>query len=1791
MAEIKRTFSQKGFMNKDSDERIVPPGQYRDANNIQVSTSDGSNVGTAQSLLGNIDVSGDVVPDNYSKCVGAIAKPESDLIYYFVFSGGNNYGNVNLTPNIMKDYIIEYNTNSKSSKYVFVDIHSVVGSVVENSPAPYNHFIIDELSNANINVTGVRIGMTVFGTFTNSTGGNIAHPITGAAVANGATYSISTFDGVTVTDIKQEGGAPAGWEIWTSLGSGLPATTGDLIRFVAPKVLKFGPNNFIPAINVLDDMLFWTDNLNEPRKINITRSLHGTGGIAYLHNGGVAGFSAGAPTDSTMSNIANNNDHFHTRLVTKENFQYKVCTNPAGNKARYIEEADITVIKRNPTMPLELEMSTTEISRESSGTANPIFANLSGVPFHDGTDPYTVGQTLTVTFDSVVDFREGDVLIFVQNDPDNDPSNFPTEDALVRALVTSGNTGGPANGGITGPYTIEMQAVDQTLGNTDINWYCRLEQAKPLFEYKFPRFSYRWKYVDGEYSTFAPWSEIAFLPGDFDYLPKKGFNLGMTNNVRSLKLKRYFQEFSNVPGDVVAVELLYKETNKAVCYTVKEIKKSDGAPLWPDMAANWNNRGEYTISSELIHAAVPANQLLRPWDNVPRIARAQEITANRVVYGNYVQNYDIDEAIEIDVDYVSTDIDNSGNVDGIETPTLSCKTLRNYQVGVVFSDFYGRETPVQVPKKGGSVAIPKGACITSNQLRARLISDPPSWAEKMKWYIKETSNEYYNVAMDRFYDAEDGNVWISFPSAERNKIAIDTYLILKKQHDNQTAVLDRARYKCIAVENEPPTFIKKNRKSYGMAQVDFTTAGKPEIDKTFIIVRRSDFEANFSNAVDKDDLELRIGGVDGGTVFTSNFYDVAGIALGGGTWAKITIKGKFENDVAFAAGMDPSNEIKLEIVENQIKHKPEFDGRFFVKIYKDLVLENELLTAFNDTLIYAVVDTMQVGYRNDHGGSNESTWTSWRNNHTGDQYSTNNRWYYDCEGSQDQQSGQTYDSSQRGGCFNSGGVGYFELGYSNFNHSGGVSSQGSKFTVPYDRLKNVGGLIRWSQDPTQTIYTIDGIRGKIASTIGAGMNLFGGESGSSSKPLVGGAGDTKWNYSNATTDDDNQKVAYRIRLGSFNGGPNTWFHGGLDVSTGPNAPTNHNWCPLASDQSTFNNMNAANELYTATTYGTGCNHFGGYTGRFLDGWTDNSKCISTIEFLEPFIVTDTEGGQTFSSDNPAIWETEPKEDVGLDIYYEASGCIPINFSHVTNEELIPIGSTFSFPGHSAVHTISALNDDVITFTPLANIAAADESSIVITRYDNSKITGVINKSGGVSIGDQITGIYMGRFPKKHNNTSKPQYATHHQQFSLGWFNCWAWGNGIESDRIRDDFNAAQIDNGVKASTTIAEPYETERRGSGFIWSGIYNSTSGVNRLNQFIQAEPITKDLNPDHGTIQKLFTRNTDTLCFCEDKVLTISTNKDALFNADGSSNVSASNNVLGQAIPINGEFGISTNPMSFAATPSGAYWCDQMRGQVLALNGKSVMSISDIGMKDYFNDELRGSANWFIVGTYDGKKNEYNLTFGKKYNKTQFTPTSQTVSYSEMVKGWSSFKSFKPEVGISLNNEYYTWYEGEMHQHHMENDLLGNAHPRNNFYGLQYYSDFTVIFNDQPGSVKSFNTINYEGTQARITPFVTANVTDAAGNNFTIGDREYYNLNVKQGWYVDSMITNLQTTDDLEFKNKEGKWFSTIKGEATTLSNLDETEFNTQGIGIANIVTSGVRNSTKREFTIRDYSGGGWD
>ena len=379
---------------------------------------------------------------------------------------------------------------------------------------------------------------------------------------------------------------------------------------------------------------------------------------------------------------------------------------------------------------------------------------------------------------------------------------------------------------------------------------------------------------------------------------------------------------------------------------------------------------------------------------------------------------------------------------------------------------------------------------------------------------------------------------------------------------------------------------------------------------------------------------------------------------------------------------------------------------------------------------------------------------------------------------------------------------------------------------------------------------------------------------------------------------------------------------------------------------------------------------------FVDGSNITTDSAAALQFVNP-VPGYVSGGV---SHTPAVWETEPKKNTDLDIYYEASDAIPTSINEKTRELFAPVGCRVDFPGKP-----EATNGEFNIAGPIilrdwtgpaqfklnTGINKKDSNDVVInyagavvrfTKLDGSYATAVIlaQPSGSGNAGDTIK--YLNLQPKPEG------------KFGLSWYNCFCLGNGIESNRIRDDFNQMKITNGARASSVLEEPYQEEHRKNGLIYSGIYNSTSNTNNLNQFIIGEKITKDLNPTYGSIQKLFQRRVSLVAFCQDKVVSITSNKDALFNADGTPQLISSTNVLGDATPFVGDYGISNNPESFASESYRAYFADKQRGVVLRLSRDGLTPISDIGMRDYFRDELILSRS--LLGTYDAYSQLYNLT-----------------------------------------------------------------------------------------------------------------------------------------------------------------------------------------------------------------------
>ncbi len=1432
MPEIKHHF-RSGKMNKDLDERLVPNGEYRDALNVQVATSEGDDVGALQNVLGNQQV-GNVMPSG-SKCIGCIADEENDKIYWF----GQRTNQVNA--------VLEYHN----------------GAV--------NPVLID--------------------------------------TAN---------------------------------------------------VLQFKPSTLITGINIIDGLLFFTDDNSEPKVINIEK------------------FKEGSPDFTT-----------HTTLTDQD-----------GTSYNFIEE-DVTVIKKGPTTAPVLFMSPTKrfkpFPQNQDSNGNPIPAAVETTASFNVTDSEgnaNIGTNIQVTVYGM-GWQTGDTVIATAGE---DGDVFDDEYGV--SFIVS-NMIAEDDDEQTAVLTIQSASEDQPTIN--VSWNLKLKQEDPLFEKEFVRFAYRYKYKDGEYSVFSPFTEPAFLPDIFEYDPAQGYNTGMVNTLRYLKISGFRP--SDMPKQVIETEILFKKEQSTNVYSVVSLKKSD---------EDWNNNS-YIIESEIIYKLLPSMQLLRPFDNVPLKAKSQELVANRIVYGNYLQQFDlidtnsneISPSFERSIDPLGFSSETTINAEDLPDPEKSIKSMRTYQLGVVYRDAYGRETPVQTDKTG-SIVLDKSSANGFNRIKTKLLSSAPQFATSFKFFIKDTSNQYYNLAQDRWYDAEDGNIWLSFPSSERNKLDEETFLILKKAHDRDELVTPQAKYKVVDISNEAPTELKEIKASFGVfngSHVTFDTTNFPKQDATFLDMNKDNvWDENHggdppSEILSTSDLCIRI--VAGGGR-RSKWYDISNISIvgiGSGQRIRINLAERFEADVnQFYPDETHSSEasgIGYEIAQTKIKNKAEFTGRFFVKVYKDQVLQQYIINS-NNIENFAIVNSatasvMKNGFNCGRyaGGSGNG---SWNNN-------------------------DTDSARKRGWMWNSCKI--YEMKETTIKGSGRADNfaqvlastsawNANTNTVRTQPVKIGRDTIQLCFQRHRNITSIRSSRNGIYAEFLDAITTDG----------------TKFRFA----DDPNQNV-YTIKKHA---------HRPVRNFNSPDAGPDGEW---ARNKRRIFILKLDKPIVDWDLFTDGFPNPSGYRS-------------SSIEIVEEY------DAASFRTKNPAIWETEPKEQAELDIYYEASDAIPI-------------------AQHGSLH-------------------------------------------------------------------------------SLTYHNCYSFANGVESNRIRDDFNAPFIKKGVKASAPLAEQYKQERRKNGLIYSQIYNSTSGLNGTNQFIMADKITKDLNPEYGSIQKLHVRGTDMLALCEDKVVKVLANKDALFNADGNANITASSNVLGQAIipPTFGEFGISKNPESFAADGYRCYFTDRARGAVLRLSMNGVVKISDYGMSDYFSDSLKNITS--AIGCINVQQGVYSLTLNRKPGYQEVG--GETINFKEDVQGWTSFASYIPEQGVSINDEFYTFKNGEIYRH--DNPI------RNNYYGVQYNSTVKLLFNDVPDQVKTFRTLNYEGSQAKW--------------DQDLNDDQYYNNIAYSGWYANAIETDMQSGYVKEFVKKENKWFNYIHGTATNLSNIDTSEFTVQGIGQLNASVTGDTAPTQVTITI---------
>ena len=218
---------------------------------------------------------------------------------------------------------------------------------------------------------------------------------------------------------------------------------------------------------------------------------------------------------------------------------------------------------------------------------------------------------------------------------------------------------------------------------------------------KFARFSYRFKFEDNEYSTVAPFSQDVFIPYQEGIFVNNDENNAFITTVVEWMQNSINNAVLNITlpcNDIInnykitEIDILFTESD-SLAFKVIETIRVNASFI---QSLNGTNIYQYSYQSRLPVTTLPEAQNIRVFDKVPVRALAQETSGNRIMYGNYLSSHSAPDSLSY---YVGSKEKSTQQF--IEYPQHSAKQNRNYQVGLVLADKYGRHTDVVLSSQDG----------------------------------------------------------------------------------------------------------------------------------------------------------------------------------------------------------------------------------------------------------------------------------------------------------------------------------------------------------------------------------------------------------------------------------------------------------------------------------------------------------------------------------------------------------------------------------------------------------------------------------------------------------------------------------------------------------------------------------------------------------------------------------------------------------------------------------------------------------------------------------------------------------------------------------------------------------------------------------------------------------------------------------------------------------------------------------------------------------------------------------
>ena len=1081
--------------------------------------------------------------------------------------------------------------------------------------------------------------------------------------------------------------------------------------------------------------------------------------------------------------------------------------------------------------------------------------------FEDGTNETIYWFVASSTVDTVVSYNVKKKIlnyhILSESVLNFDPKYLITGVNLIEDLLFwTDNLNPPRKINIKRTYPAPIAGIDQ-IDESDISVIVAPPSSSPSISLlfvpgeenyitnKFVSFSYRYKYLDGEYSALSQFSEIAFEPGNFSLDYSTFENSGMENIFNAVNVS-----FNVGDEKVVGVDLCFKLSDSSIINVVEKFDKAlEG---WSD-----NSTQTVTFTNKKIYTTLTESELLRLFDNVPRLAKAQTIMGNRLMYGNYVDGYDIKDA------------------DGNEIKL-------DYDLSLVSEEIGFSELPVTL-NNGSNYSIDPSLSKTVNNAKFNIDLTG----------ISLNAGSYLSISINLQHDSYSGDS--SYTDAPQNSFEYDFIFNIQKDYSSVYELANSQEF------------------------IDAISTHEPYADAC------------------------------SGTSLT-DFFNCSLVAKSG--WSEVGT-GIFNADGSFLISSSLTSDI-ISIQIPAIKFSFESSPGVFVYAYE--YLSNAITSATFSELgskqsLHSNRDfEVAIVYMDEYGRSSTAL------------VDTNNTVFVPP--------------------FNSDTKNYIRA---TVNNVAPYWATKYKFVVKPSKsqYQTVYSNIYFQEDSGFTWFKLEGDN---RSKVQENSNLIikadsNGVLNSLVKTKVlaleAKGKDFILDNKNPTGEDIIEPAGLYMRLKPSNFSAeyteNSFIDLGEKSSRGNYTALSY---PCYIDNPAFGDPGELefiaydipagsliniNFRLTRASRGSSC---GERTYVFNKSFTASQDYTN----LHSFIIGDninlesgvTSGGDDTVNDNNFI--------PSIGSYTGDITTIP-----GTNQYQFQLDSSdgrLFFVIKSGTPNCGGINPKYSRASCEIQVQRAE--SLIIFETEAQEANGETYFEGSDSF--SIVGGY-------HQGNVSNQSSSSPAVVDLNFFDCFAFGNGVESYKINDALLGDPFYLGSRVTAVSQEDFKEAHRYAGITYSGIYNEETNINKLNEFNLALANFKECERLFGPINILHGRKKDVLTLQEDKISYVLVEKNLLSDAAGGGAITSVPEVLGTQITRIEEYGISNDAASFAVWGEDIYFTDSKRTSVINLKGGATQSdmltpISRLGMNGWFRDQFKDKVDTIKLGGYDPYLKEYVLT-----------------------------------------------------------------------------------------------------------------------------------------------------------------------------------------------------------------------